>query len=440
MSLNSEYLGEFEVKNISEPLRIYKILLETDEGKTLNVIESDTPELPDKPSIAVLPFVNMSGDPSQEYFCDGLTEQIINGLSKVPNLFVIARNSTFVYKGKSIKVQQVSKDLGVKYVLDGGVQRTGKRVRITAQLIDTKTGYHLWSENYDREIEDIFKLQDEVTRKLIDTMHIKLTFGVQARLWSGLPTNIQAYDRLSQGLHYFQRHNEKDNRQAQHFFKEAIKIEETAAFSYAMLAFTHLNDLVFRWSKSPLQSFDKAEKNTEKALALNDSLDMAHIVSGWIYLFKRLYNEAIKEGERAIELNPNGAQAHAHFAYILIFSDKVEAAIKLIKWAFRLEPIAPPYFYHVLSTAYRINEQYEKAIEVAKKGLIDNPDQVTAYLTLAASYSSLNQTDKAHRAAEEVLRIDPSFSLDYFAKVLPIKNQENLNKFIEALCKAGLPE
>jgi adenylate cyclase len=437
LELSIEYLGEHEVKNIKEPVRVYKILMDSDSTTPL----VDEPlELPDKPSIAVLPFANMSGDPSQEYFSDGLTEQIINGICKISNLFVIARNSSFAYKGISVNVQRVGKELGVRYVLEGSVQKAGENVRITAQLIDTTTGFHLWSESYDRDLSDIFALQDEMTVKLMEIMQIKLTFGEQARLWEGGTTNIQAYDRQMRGNDCFFRNNEKDNKQAQLFYKEAINIDKDYAMPYVMLGYSHILDLIFRWSKSPIESFEKAEKNTEKALALNDSLDLAHSLLGWIYLFKRQHEEAIKEGERAIELNPNGAEAHANLAFILCLSDKTELAIKLLNRAFRLNPIPPLYFYIFIAMAYRMDEQYEKAIEFAQKGLSGNPDQLSPYLTLVASYSFLNRTEEAHKAAKEVLKIDPNFSLEYFYKSIPFKNQEAADSYIELLRKAGLPE
>jgi adenylate cyclase len=412
-------------------------------------LESDLPappadeplELPDKPSIAVLPFVNMSGDPGQEYFSDGLTEQIINGLCKVRDLFVIARNSSFVYKGKSVNVQQVGKELGVRYILEGSVQKAADRVRITAQLIDATTGYHLWSENYDRDLSDIFALQDEITLKIISALQIKLTIGEQARLWEGaLTNNIQAFDKLMRGQDCFFRTNEKDNKQARHFFEEAINIDKGYALAYIMLGYTHILDLFFRWSESPIESFEHAEKNVEKALALNDSIDVAHSLSAFLYLFKRQHDEAIKAGQRAIELNPNGAEAHVSLAFILICSDKIELAIKLLKRALRLNPIPQPHYYSHLAMAYRYNGQYEKAIEMCKKALSCNPDLLPPYLTLAASYSSLNRTEDTRKAVEEILRIHPGFSLEYHAKTVPFKNQEELDKIINSLRKAGLPE
>jgi adenylate cyclase len=432
-----EYMGEHPVKNISEPVSVYKVLVDTERSRPLVEEQLD---LPEKPSVAVLPFVNMSGDPGQEYFSDGLTEQIINGLCKVSNLFVIARNSSFAYKGKSLSVKQIAQELGVRYILEGSVQKAADRVRITAQLIDATTGYHLWSENYDRDLSDIFALQDEITLKIIDALHIKLTWGEQARLWEGGTTSIQAYDKFARGSDCFFRFTEKDNKQARHFFKEAINIDKSYTMAYIMLGYTHTNDLIYGWSESPIESFEHAEKNVEKAVALNDSIDLAHCLLGFIYLFKRQHNEAIKAGERAVALNPNGAEAHAQLALILIFSDKIELAIKLLKRALRLNPTPQSYFYTFLASAYQSNGQYEKAIEMCKKALSCSPDDIHTYLSLVASYSSLNRNEDARKAVEEILRIQPDFSLEYFANTLPNKNQERLDKYINALRKAGLPE
>jgi adenylate cyclase len=437
LELGFEFLGEYEVKNITEPISVYKVLIDSESQKPL---VDELPELPDKPSIAVLPFDNMSGDSSQEYFSDGLTEQIINGLCKIPNLFVIARNSSFAYKGKSINVQQVGKELGVRYILEGSVQKAGDRVRITAQLIDLTTGYHIWSENYDRELSDIFALQDEVTLKIIDIMQIKLTMGEQARLWAGMTTKIQAYDMFMRGNEYLFRGNQKDIKQARHFYKEAINIDKGFALAYALLCSTHVYEIAFGWSKSPIKSFEDAEKSAEMAHALNDSLDMTHGSFGMIYLFKRQHNEAIKSAERAIELNPNGADVHVVMAQVLFYSGKSDKAILILERAFRLNPIPSSFYYSTMGQAYRVNGQYENAIEIAKKSLNISPDQLTPFLTLAASYSLLNRTEEAVQAVQEAIRIDPTISLEYLANTLPYKNQEELDKFINALRKAGLPE
>ena len=432
-----EYVGEQEAKNIKEPVRVYKVLLDSDSTKQL---VAEPPEIPEKPSIAVLPFDNMSGEPGQEYFSDGLTEQIINGLCKVSNLFVIARNSSFAYKGKSVNVKQIGKELGVRYILEGSVQKAGNRVRITAQLIDLTTGYHLWSENYDRDLSDIFALQDEITLKIIETMQIKLTFGEQARLWAGMTSNIQAFDMLMRGLDVYYRTNEKDNKQAQQYFKQAINIDKSYAMAYAWLGFTHTSEIFYGWSQAPIKSFEQAEACAEKALALNDSYDHAHLLLAWNSMVKRQHNEAIKQAEHAIELNPNGADDYASLSFIHSFADHTGLAIELAKRALRLNPIPPHFYYTVLGIAYRIEGRYAEAIELIDKCLIENPDNLQALLLLAACYSYLNQIEEANKASKEILRINPKFSAVSYVTTLPYKNQDVANRYLDALRKAGLPE
>jgi adenylate cyclase len=432
-----EYVGEHEAKNIKEPVRVYKVLLDSESPKPL---VAERLEQPEKPSIAVLPFDNMSGDPGQEYLSDGLTEQIINGLCKVSNLFVIARNSSFAYKGKSVNVQQVGKELGVRYVLEGSVQRAGDRVRITAQLIDLTTGYHIWSENFDRDLSDIFALQDEITLKIIEMMQIKLTFGEQARLWAGMTANIQAFDMLMRGLDAFYLTNEKDNKQAQEFFKQAINIDKSYAMAYAWLGLTHTSEIFYGWSKSPAKSFEQAERCAEKALALNDSYDHAHLLLAWNSMVKRQHDEAIKAAERAIELNPNGADIYASLAFIHCFADNTELAVELAKRALRLNPIPPHFYYTVLGIAYRIEGRYTEAIGLVDKCLIENPDNLQALLLLAACYSYLNRIEEAKKASKEILRINPNFLTVNYVTTLPYKNQNVANRYLDALRKAGLPE
>jgi adenylate cyclase len=437
LDLGFDYLGEHEVKNIKEPVRVYKVLLDADSQKPL---VDEQLKLPDKPSIAVLPFDNMSGNPNQEYFSDGLTEQIINGLCKVSNLFVIARNSSFAYKGKSISVKQIAKELGVRYILEGSVQRAGERVRITAQLIDATTDYHMWSENYDRNLEDIFALQDEITGKLINAMEVKLISGEQARLWEGGTTNIQALDKINRGMESFNRFNQHDNAQARLFFKEASILDELSAVIYALIGLTHFFDLLYNWSDSPAESFVEAEKNANKALALNASLDLPHMLLGFVHLIKKEYDKAIIEAKQAVSLNPNGAYALSVLGYITCLTGDPKKGITLTKKAIRLNPIPPSRDYHILGLAYRLAGQYEKAIEVLNHSLKIDPAALTPYITLASCYMELNQFENARKAANKVLEIDPHFSLEYHQVTLPVKDQTLLNKHIDALRKAGLPD
>jgi len=438
LDLEFEYIGEHEVKNVAEPVRVYRVQMDTEPLKPL--VEEQL-KLPDKPSIAVLPFTNMSGDPSQEYFSDGLTEQIINGLCKVSNLFVIARNSSFAYKGKAVSVKQIAKELGVRYILEGSVQRAASRVRITAQLIDATTDYHMWSENYDRDLEDIFELQDEITMKLIGAIDIKLSLGEQARHWAEcMPKNIKAYDALMRGNECRHRQNRKDNIQSRIYYNESIGIEPTAAMPHIMKGFSHVADMIYRWSESPLLSFEKAEKCAETGYNLFHELDLATSLMSWILFFKRDFDRAINEGRKAVNLNPNGASAHSVLATVLTYSGETQEAVDSINTAIRLDPYPPILYFHILGFAYRNNGQYGESIEICKYCLEKNPSLLNPYITLASSYALFNRIDKAQSIAKELLLIEPGFTVSLWEATMQFKYKSEQKKIAEALRKAGLPD
>jgi len=437
LELNFDYLGENEVKNIKEPVRVYKVLIGNEQSEPL---VKESLELPDKPSIAVLPFNNMSGDPSQEYFSDGLTEQIISGLCKISKLFVIARNSSFAYKDKSISIKQISQELGVKYILEGSVQRSGDRVRITAQLIDAKTDYHMWSETYDRELVDIFALQDEITMKLMNAMHVKLTDREQSIPYGNELKNIKAVDKYMRGMECFFRVNRQNNAQAHNLFTQASKLDNRSAMLFALIGWTHLYDFVYSWGESPSISFEKTEIFSKKALSLNDSLYVAHLLMGWIHMYKKEYDKAIEEAKKAVALNPNGADSHAHLGFMLCMAGEIEKAIRNLKKAFRLNPIPPPYYYHFLGSAYSYDKQYEIAIEILNQSINIDPEPITPYLSLTSTYIEIENLEQAKISAKKILEIDPSFSLEYHKNVIPYKDKTELDRYIGSLRKAGLPD
>jgi len=484
LALGYKYLGEHSVKNIVKPIRLYRVLTEPGAVTTkvsrekragprqwhrvaLAVVAililgaaavaiwhfylrpAPTPmevasvekmafPLPDKPSIAVMPFVNMSEDPKQEYFSDGITEEIITGLSKVPHLFVIARDSTFTYKGKPVKVQQVGRELGVRYVLEGSVRMAANRVRISAQLIDAKTGYHLWAERYDRDLKDIFALQDGITMKILIALQVKLTEGQQARLFGKGTKNLEAYAKLLQGREHSNRFNRESNVLARQMFKEAIALDPEYAMAYLNLSATHLMDLLYGSSRSPKRSLEQAEELVQKALALDDSLAKAYSFLGRIYLTKRQHEKAIAEGERALALAPNSAFVHAALAFSLYYAGRPEEAILLLKKAICLNPIPRSWYLNTLGCAYRLTGRYEEAIATYKKALHRARGSLFAHLGLASAYSLLGREEEARAEAEEVLRIDPKFSLDHLAKSLFFKNQADTELVIDSLRKAGL--
>jgi adenylate cyclase len=393
--------------------------------------------LPDKPSIAVLPFVNMSGDKEQEYFSDGITEEIITALSKVPHLFVISRQSTFTYKGKPVKVKQVSEELGVRYVLEGSVRKAGDKLRITAQLIDAITGHHLWAERYDRDLKDIFALQDEITLRIISALQVKLEGVERSDLSVKGTDNLEAYLKLLQSREQAGRFTKEGNILARRYAEEAIALDPKYAGAYLRLSATLIMDLSYGTTESPEQSLRRAEECIQKALALDDSSGEAHAFLGRIYLSKRQYEKAIAEGERALALDPNSDFVQAALAYSLFFAGRFEEAIAMYQKVIRLNPF-PVWYSQMLASSYVQLGRYEEAIKEYKKALHRAPDSAMPHVGLAATYSLMGREKEAQDEAAEVLRIDPKFSLEHFAKSLLYKNQADLDRRIGALRKAGL--
>jgi TolB-like protein/cytochrome c-type biogenesis protein CcmH/NrfG len=393
--------------------------------------------LPDKPSIAVLPFVNMSRDPEQEYFSDGITGEIITALSKVPNLFVIAHNSTFTYKGKPVKVKQVSEELGVRYVLEGSVQKSGDRVRITAQLIDALSSHHLWAERYDRDLKDIFALQDEITMKVITALQVELTAGEMAGMMAKGTKNIDAFIKYLQAYELISRANKERNAQAKKILEEAVALDPEYPRLYMGLAIVHMYDMWYGTTESPDQSLDRAFELAQKAISLDNSNATAHGILGHVYAMKRQYDRAIAECERAVFLDPNSAENIFWLGMALNWAGRTEEAIPYIQNAIRLNPLPPALYFVQLAVSYRDSGQYEKAIEASKKALQREPNTQFAYIHMAISYIRLGQEKEARAAAAEILRINPKFSLERYAKILPFP-QPVADLVIEDLRKAGL--
>jgi adenylate cyclase len=393
--------------------------------------------LPDKPSIVVLPFVNMSEDPKQEYFSDGLTEDLTFALSKISSLFVIARNSAFTYKGKAVKVQDVSKELGVRYVLEGSVRRADNQVRITAQLIDATTGGHLWSERYDRPLQDIFALQDDVVQKIVTTLKLQLTVQEQGILVRKTTDNLAAYDYYLRGRAHFNRFTQEATAQARQMFEQVLELDPQYAEAYAFLCWTYFAEWALQWSQDS-QALDQALALAQKAVALDDSLAQAHATLGVVYLWKKQYALAIAEEERAIALDANFADAYRWLGDILKFAGRPEEAMGLIEQAMRLNPHYPPFYLFFLGEAYRSTGRYEEAMAAYKKALTRNPDYSPAHVGLAAIYSELGREEEARAEAAEVLKINPQYSLERWRQIWPYKDPAVLERLIAALRKAGL--
>jgi adenylate cyclase len=397
--------------------------------------------LPDKPSIVVLPFANMSGDPGQEYFSDGITEVLTSDLSKISSLFVIARNTAFTYKGKPVNVQAVGRELGVRYVLEGSLQKTSAQVRITTQLIDTTSGGHLWVERYDRPLQDIFALQDEIVQKIVTTLKLQLTLREQGILVRKTTDNLEAYDYWLRGmeswLRAFYERKKEANEQARQLFEKAIELDPQYAQAHTQLGVTYFLDRWYGWNRDP-KAWERATELAQQAIALDGSLSQPHVLLGSIYQWQKQYEQAVAEAEQAVALDPNEAEGHMLLAATLVFAGRPDEAIGLMEKAMRLHPQYPITYLHNLGWAYRVAGRYAEAIAPLKRVVTLNPNFFPSHFNLAICYAELGREDEARTEVKEMLRITPNFSLELARQTLPFKDPAALERTLAGLRKAGL--
>jgi TolB-like protein/class 3 adenylate cyclase/Flp pilus assembly protein TadD len=497
LPLGYEYLGEHSVKNIAEPVRVYRVLIEPEYAGEL--IGEETPRirkqprtvitasvilaivacvlafwnfylrrpsiepasiekmafpLPDKPSIAVLPFVNMSDDPKQEYFCDGMAEDLITDLSKISGMMVIARHSTFAYKGKPTQIKQVAEELGVRYVLEGSVRKAENEVRITAQLIDAVTGHHIWADRYDGNLKDIFALQDKVTRSIVTALAVQLTVGDEQRIARKGTDNTQAYDAFLRGWEHYLRQTPDDFRQAISYFEKAVGLDPQYARAYAALAATYWEtwkrlwhkkiglDLTAHWHEPRF----RAEQFLAKAM--QDPTPLAHQVTSAKLLHLQQHEEAIAEAQRAIALDPNDADSYVALAGALSLAGRADEALGWVERAMRLNPHYPSYYLYQLGLARFGMEQFDKAAISLEKATALNPDDRWSYRLLLATYGLLGRSDDATRAMQAIKEKDKrgwqnSFDpLTIRASVfwLPFKEPADAERLAQGLRDAGIPD
>jgi adenylate cyclase len=442
--LELEYteLGEQIFKNISEPVGAYKIF----EVPSSNNLHTDKAELrieaplslPDKPSLAVLPFVNLSADPEQDYFCTGLTMDIMTSLVKLSGLFLIGENAMRTYKEKPVTISDLGHQLGVSHVLEGGARKSGNQVRITVQLMKTSKGRHIWAERFDRQLGDLFSLQDEITEEIVAAMDVKLVTGEWSRRIRKTLRSPSARECFYRGWQSMFGSTKEDIEEAQRMFEETIRLEPESALGYDMAAWAYWLAAYHGFSDSFTNSLERALELAEQALTLEEATGFPHLVMAQIHLYKREHNLAMVEIDKANFVRPSCSGVHAIKANILNYMGKPTEAIELAKKAIRFTPVFPMFFPAILARAYHLCDLNEEAIAVAKEILNRSQDDLDALLILAYTSAVLGRMKDAHQAVREIIRLNPGFTLEEYAKFQPYKDQRILEKIIQTLQIAGL--
>ena len=438
-------LGPTAPKNIAEPVRIYSLNPGVPSapaspdparpGRRESVPRSTAP---DKPSIAVLAFNNMSGDPEQEYFSDGMSEDIITDLSMLSELHVIARNSSFAYKKETISVPEVAKTLGARYVLEGSVRKAGNRVRITAQLIDSASGGHVWANRFDRELVDIFDIQDELTREIVKALKLKLTSGERDRLVRRRAVNLEAYEYLLRAREQAMALTRSGNIAARSLAEAAIAIDPNYAAAHALTAFAHLNDYANAYVSDPQRSLEIGRELAERAVSMDADDPAARLALGAACSWGRDLNRAGAEARQGLALSPNSAELMILLASVQIFSGEPADALVTIDALMRVDPHYPEIALQFLADAHFSLGRYDQAIEALERRLERNPQSATASVLLASCFGWLGRAEDGQRAWSQALKFNPDFSIEHSRHVLPFRNPEDFERRVEGLRKIGL--
>ena len=431
-----EDLGERELKNIAKPVQVFRIAAP---AQAVAASQAPAPAVPQKPSIAVLPFTNMSGDAEQEYFSDGMTEDLITDLSKISALFVIARNSSFAYKGRLVKVQEIGRDLGVRFVLEGSIRKSGNRVRITAQLIDAESGGHLWAERFDRDLTDIFATQDEVVEKIVRALAVTLTQGEEKRLGRRGTDNVAAYEAVLRARELLGGATRETVAQARAMYQRAIELDASYAVPHAGLAATAVSDYVSDWADDPGAELDQAERWARRALELDESEPFAHMALGHVLLWRRDHDGALAEFRSMIALDPNFAQGHSATGLALMYAGRAAEALEAFALSKRLDPHYPSIVLHYLAQANFSLGNCGTAAKQLLERIARTPGTDSSRMMLAACYGHLGRVEEARAAWAELLKVNPDFSLEQRERVLPYKDPRDFARIADGLAKAGLP-
>jgi adenylate cyclase len=430
--------GDITVKNIDRPIRVWRWHPSITAVPSPSIAPNPGPN-GTRQSIAVLPFTNMSGDPEQEYFSDGISEDIITDLSKIAGLTVIARNSSFTYKGRSVDVREIGRELGVRSVLEGSIRRAGQRVRITAQLIDATSGSHLWAERYDRDLTDIFAVQDEVTTQIVGALKVTLSPAEKARLVEKEPSNIAAYDCVLRGREIMlgKDKNRETFVEAVTYFKKALELDANYSQAYASLGFAHMFDYQNRWSDDPDRSLKLAREYSQKAIDNDPNEPMAHGAAALTAIFERDFDRAQAEVDRTLALNPSSALAHNLLGTIRSYSGRPLEAIPAIEQAMRLDPAFRPQFLHFLGIAYLLAGKYETAAAMLRQRILLVPNTDFSRAVLAATLGHLGEIEEARRVWAELMKINPKFSFSAYIGRQPMR-PDDAERVVAGLAKTGL--
>jgi adenylate cyclase len=429
--------GEQSVKNIPEPVRAFKVA-----GPVLPAFtrlrSEQRPDLrSDRPSLAVLPFTNMSGDPEQEYFADGITEDIITDVSKVSGLFVIARNSSFVFKKQNVDIRDVGRKLGVRHVLEGSVRKAGMTVRINAQLIDVESGTHIWAERYDRSLEDIFVVQDELTRRIVEVLKVKLTGGEQGRREALVKVNAEAYDCLIRGRRCLLQFTAEGMREGRVMLERAIELDPTMALAYANLTLLYGAELLNRWNNATPDMFQRGLVLAQKACEVDEFEPMAHMALSTVFTWTKRLDEAERSARRAIELDANFANGYGCLATVVHFKGQFERAIGLFEQAMKLDPEFDLWLQH-LGRSQLALERYDDAEASFRRRLIRMPRSDVTRVYLASLYGNTGRIEQARTLWAEAMEINPEFSAEHLLGLLPYADPAPLERFADGLRKAAL--
>jgi adenylate cyclase len=436
-------LGDTRLKNIAEPIRVYSLAVGGanshaggDRASLDRPAERAAPST--KPSIAVLAFQNMSGDAEQEYFSDGISEDIITDLSKLSELHVIARNSSFTYKRKAVLIADVARDLGVRYVLEGSVRRAGNRIRVTAQLIDSVTGGHIWANRFDRELTDIFDIQDELTREIVSALKLNLTTGERDRLLRKRAASVEAYELLLRSREQMMLLSRSGNIAARSLAEAAIAIDPSFAAAYALIAFTHLNDYANGYGVDPEGSLRVGRELADRAVSMDDEDPACHMALGAAYSWGHDLDRAEAQARRGLALSPNSVELMILLASVRIYAGDPADALTTLDALMRLDPHYPDIALQFVADARFSLGEYELAVGAIEQRLKRNPESETASALLASCYGWLGRSEDAHRAWVEALRINPDFSVERRRRVQPFRKPEDFERRVEGLRRAGL--